>query len=85
MGNYVLQTIFRERPDDPLRVGSYFWPFVANSDEDAKIQATAMLTDWQTPNFVAIWETGTAARILMGDKEVSWRSFDQEGAYANWS
>ena len=82
---YSLQTIFRETPSDPLRIGSYFWPFVARDEADAKARASEMLTDWRSPDFVKWWETGTAARILLGEHEVSWRSFDPESQHADWS
>jgi hypothetical protein len=82
---YVLQTIFRKQTLDPLFPGSFAWPFRADDDKDAVLRADALLADWKTPGFVAIWETGDAVRILAGAREVAWKSFHRESAYALWA
>jgi hypothetical protein len=82
---YLLQTIFREHPFDSLRIGSFNWPFIAQDDSAAKERAESMLTNWKDPNFVNWWETGNAIRILAGEKEIVWKSFDKDSPYATWS
>ncbi len=82
---YVLESINRVAPTDPIDIGSVMIPFVADDDKAAKAKAERMLTDPTDPHFVAAWEHGTAARILQNGREVSWKSFDKESAYADWS
>jgi hypothetical protein len=82
---YFLQTIFRKNVGDPLGVGSFYWPFPAHSDADAKARATNLLAYSQHPNFVKAWETGNAVRILLDDREIAWKSFDRQSAYADWT
>ncbi len=82
---YLLQTIFRKSAGDPLRIGSFNWPFPAHNDPDAKVRATNMLAYTQDPKFVKAWETGDAVRILLDDREIAWKSFDRQSAYADWT
>lgn len=82
---YVLESITRSDPSDPLLIGSAIVPFVAKDDEDAKHRADKMLTDPNDPGFVASWHSGTAARILRENREITWKSFDLDSPYANWS
>ena len=85
MAIYSLQTIFRKQTLDPLVLGSFAWPFRAADDKEAVLRADALLAEWKTPGFVAIWETGDAVRILSGAREVAWKSFHKESAYALWA
>ncbi|MBV8472128.1 MAG: hypothetical protein JO234_01820 [Hyphomicrobiales bacterium] len=85
MAVYLLQTIFRKQTHDPLVPGAFAWPFRADDDKDAVRRADAMLANWREPNFVAIWETGNAARIVLGAREIAWRSFERGSAYLEWA
>ena len=79
------ETLFRKQTHDHADPRCFVWPFRADDDEDAIARAEALLANWRDPNFVSLWETGNAVRILRGSREVAWKSFERGSAYAEWA
>ena len=82
---YILQTIFRREPHDPKNFGTFNWPLLVHDDSTAKAKADQLLSNWPISKEVPWSQIGDAVCMLVGDREIAWKSFIDGSPYADWT